>query len=314
MYREAAMTRSASMEKDWFLNKTQELIRALAGIAEYHNTLPDYRNEDDHGQPTREAIFSEYLTTAVYRATQIVAHEAEIGWKARDGDDILHQGQVGVRQVLKRYGLGLPWEISPVPAFIESQLQPKSLGSIDGLARHWTFATFDIARLLQGSITWDETMFDEHQQRELLKQAIKETYDYALHPQGWLLLAEPYGVGKSHLATAIIWEALNRGMVPLYLSALDIPDSYGSVANSEWLRAQPKLEMADLLVLDNLYLEDRLVWNRYIEKLLRARHREHLPTVLVSTRGQENLPAWLSNIVSEISVVASSYRQLPKRS
>jgi hypothetical protein len=45
------MTRSASMEKDWFLNKTQELIRALAGIAEYHNTLPDYRKEDDHGQP-----------------------------------------------------------------------------------------------------------------------------------------------------------------------------------------------------------------------------------------------------------------------
>ena len=63
------MRRFDNVTKDWFLTRTRELIRALAGIAEYCNTIPTYHPEDEHGQPTREAILLDYLDTSVSQAT-----------------------------------------------------------------------------------------------------------------------------------------------------------------------------------------------------------------------------------------------------
>src|SRR5215213_4296949 len=80
------------------------------------------------------------------------------------------------------------------------------------------------------------------------------------------------------------------GLVPLYLSALTIAYRYRSPNDPEWMADQPRLEAADLLVLDDLFLDERMVWNRYIEQLLRSRHRHARPTILVSTRPREHLP------------------------
>ncbi len=96
-------------------------------------------------------------------------------------------------------------------------------------------------------------------------------------------------------------------------SALTIAYRYRSPEALEWLTEGPRLENADLLVLDNLFLDDRMVWNSYIEQLLRTRHRNKRPTVLVSTRSRENLPGWVRDAVTEVSVIASDYRQLLKR-
>jgi hypothetical protein len=300
------------MDKDaWLIDKTRNLLWALAEMAEYCNGIPNYQEEDETGRPTRESWLVSVLHNAVNTATTIFADAVGVEWEQMDRDRILRYGQVGRNLVLLRYGLITPPKDLPVSGI--SYYQSKPLEAFDSLEDRWSFATFDVARLLQGSQIWDGAVIDEIQQRELLAQGAEQAYRYALHPRGLLLIAGLHGAGKSHLAGAIIQEVLKAGMMPLYLSALTIAYRYKSPEDPEWLEYQPRFETADLLVVDNLSLEDRLVWNRYIEHILRTRDQFGRPTVLVSVRSRANLPAWLSAIVTEVSVIASDYRQLLKR-
>jgi hypothetical protein len=293
-------------------DKTQTIIKALADIAAYINGLPNYREEDENGFPNREAGLSSALHTAVHTATTILAAELDVAWQAIDRDRILRHGQVGYNQLLVRYGLATPQPTVPSPRD-DDPYQPKPLGLLDDVKTTWTFANFDVARPLHGAVTWEDVVADEDQQRRLLAQALEETARYAVQPQGWLLIAGPYGVGKSHLAVAIIRRAVARGLAPLYLSALTIAYRYRSLNDPDWLAEQTRLEAADLLVLDDIFLDERMVWNRYIEQLLRARQRHARPTVLVSTRPREHLPLWMNNPLTEVSLIVSSYRRLPKK-
>jgi hypothetical protein len=293
-------------------DKTQTIIKALADIAAYINGLPNYREEDEHGFPNREAGLSSALHTAVHTATTILAAELDVAWQAIDRDRILRHGQVGYNQLLVRYGLATPQPTVPSPRD-DDPYQPKPLGLLDDVKTTWTFANFDVARPLHGAVTWEDVVADEDQQRRLLAQALEETARYAVQPHGWLLIAGPDGVGKSHLAVAIIRRAVARGLAPLYLSALTIAYRYRSLNDPDWLAEQTRLEAADLLVLDDIFLDERMVWNRYIEQLLRARQRHARPTVLVSTRPREHLPLWMNNPLTEVSLIVSSYRRLPKK-
>jgi IstB-like ATP binding protein len=299
-------------EDTWLSDKTQKIIEALADIAAYRNGIPNYREEDENGFPNREDGLSTALHRAVHTATTILAAELDVAWQAIDRDRILRHGQVGYNQLLVRYGLATPQPTVASPRD-NDPYQPKPLGLLDDVKTTWTFANFDVARPVHGAVTWEERVVDEGRQRELLYRALEETSQYAAQPQGWLLIAGPYGAGKSHLAGAIIRRAVARGLAPLYLSALTIAYRYRSLNDPDWMAEQVRLEAADLLVLDDLFLDERMVWNRYIEQLLRARHRQARPTVLVSTRPREHLPLWLSNAVTEISVITSSYRRLPKK-
>jgi hypothetical protein len=299
------------MENTRLVEKTHTILEALADIAEYINGLPNYREVDDNGFPNRESRLSSALHTAVHTTTMLLASTVNVQWQAIDRDRILRHGQVGLRQLLVRYGVIAPLPIGIPPNDDPYQLRP--LGLLDDLKATWTFAHFDVTRPLQGAVTWEDSVVDEERQRELLNRALEETSQYAAQPRGWLLIAGPCGAGKSHLAGAIIRQAVERGLAPLYLSALTIAYHYRSPNDPDWLADQPRLEGADLLVLDDLFLDERMVWNRYIEQLLRSRQRHARPTVLVATRPREHLPLWLSNAVTEVSVIISSYRRLRKR-
>jgi hypothetical protein len=299
------------MEDAWPSQKMQTILDALADIAAYINGLSHYRDVDDDGIPTGEARLAGALHLAVHTATEILAEALEVEWQAIDANCIIRYGQVGLDQLLVRYGLATPKPNLP-PRDAERD-PPTPLELLDAMRPTWTFEAFDVTRPLQGAVTWDDVIIDEERQRALLAQAFVATYRYAEQPEGWLLIAGPVGAGKSHLAGAIIRHTRAHGIAPLYLSALTITRRYRSPNDPDWPAEQLRLEAVELLVLDDLFLDQGMVWNGKLEQMLRARLRDHRPTVLVSTRSREHLPVWLSNAVAEISMIASSYRRLHKR-
>jgi DNA replication protein DnaC len=293
----------------WLIEKTCTILEALAEIAEYRNRLPNH-GEEPIGQPTREAMLNSALHTAVHTATRVLANKINVEWQTIDRECILHHGETGLQELISRYGIELPQH--RFPPLVDENSQPESLSMLNALKATWTFANFDVIRPLRGMVTWEGIVADEDRQRALLVQAFEEALRYAMQPQGWLFISGPIGAGKSHLAGAIIRHALQQGARALYLSALSLSYRYRSPNDPEWIAEQPYLEAIELLVLDDLFLDERLIWNQCIEQLLRSRHVDARPTVLVSTRSREHLPLWLSSTLTEISVITSSYRRLGK--
>jgi hypothetical protein len=100
---------------DWLIEKTRHVVWALAGIAEYVNTIPDYREMDANGHPTRESGLAENLHNALDKATKLLAYQSNIDWTPRDRDLIMKQGRVAYDQLCKRYGVNGPEDMFPLP-------------------------------------------------------------------------------------------------------------------------------------------------------------------------------------------------------
>ncbi len=290
---------------NWSLEKTRNLVRSLAGIAEYLKTHPDYRDEDDYGRPTREAMLADYLYSALDKATALLASEAEVDWQATDRDLIMTRGEAGCRRVLARYGLNDPWEHHSHTSLIQA---PEPLvGSLDELHANWRFDTFDVNHPLHDVVAWQGLAFDAHAQRASLQHALEQAQQFAAQPQGWLLLSGPHSVGKSHLAGAIIQAVIDRGVFPRYLSAPSYAHRYLAADDPLWDTDQALLTHADLVVVDNLHIGYKLAWSAQLETFLRGRHRHQRPTVLVSTRSREDLPLWMVDVVTEVALVPADH-------
>lgn len=295
---------------DWLIEKTRHAVQALAGIAEYVNTIPDYREMDANGYPTRESGLAGDLHDALGNATKLLAYQSNMDWTPKDSDLIMKQGRVGYDQLCKRYGVYGPEDMFPLPVLPTDD--PSPLGSLDAMEPHWSFATFDEQRPLRDSVTWRDAIFDEAQQRLSLTNAFEQTLRYALYPKGWLLISGPHGAGKSHLAGAMIRRVLEAERTARYLPAPDLRGRYTRADDPVWLEARSLLETTELLVLDNVNIGYHLVGDSYLEHILQARCRDRRPTVLIAV-GRSELPVWIRDIVTEITLVASDYRLLLRR-
>ena len=246
---------------DWLIEKTRHVIQALAGIAEYVNTIPDYCEMDANGYPTREADLAGDLHYALGNATKLLAYQSAMDWTPKDSDLIMKQGRAGYDQLCKRYGVYGPEDMFPLPLLPTND--PSLIGSLNDLEPHWSFATFDEQRPLRGSVTWRDAIADEAQQRRSLTNAFEQTLRYALYPEGWLLISGPHGVGKSHLAGAIIRRVLKAERTARYLPAPDLRGRYTGADDPIWLEERSLLETTELLVLDNVNIGYHLVGDSY---------------------------------------------------
>jgi len=81
------------------------------------------------------------------------------------------------------------------------------------------------------------------------------TCRFILEKQNWLVCG-PTGVGKSHLATAIGYEAIKRGMRVLSFSTHDLlTDLFAARADGTYRRRMQKIASCDLLILDDFGLK-----------------------------------------------------------
>ena len=126
-------------------------------------------------------------------------------------------------------------------------------------------------------------------QSNSLHYAYDVSRTFADAPEGWLVLLGDTGVGKTHLAVAIVRERLEAGesvafaFVPALLDHLRFTFTPDSTVNYdqlfEWIRQVP------LLILDDLGAQRTSPWaEEKLYQLIVHRHNARLATV-ITTRG-----------------------------
>lgn len=172
------------------------------------------------------------------------------------------------------------------------------------LLRELTFETFR-----------DRPELSPHE-RDNLREAIRIARAYAENPHGWLVLAGPYGSGKTHLAAAIAHVVASRGIPALFVGVPDLLD---------WLRAafhpksdQPydqrfdEVKLAPFLVLDDLGTESATPWAREkLYQLLNYRYLAGAPTVITTATPLEHLDARIAARLSDETRVTVITLDLP---
>lgn len=123
------------------------------------------------------------------------------------------------------------------------------------------------------------------------KRSLKEAYEvakiFAEEPSGWLYLAGPTGVGKTHLAISIMNESTNNNFSVLFKFLPDLLDdlrtSYGPNGNDSFDKVFNQVKNVDLLILDDLGTEASTPWaEEKLYQIIVHRYDLILPTVFTS--------------------------------
>lgn len=145
---------------------------------------------------------------------------------------------------------------------------------------------------------------------------------YAAHPDGWLVLMGPVGVGKTHLAYALAGELLRRA-VPVY--AANVPAMLAMIragyGDGGMLAEQriDQLRSIQVLVLDDWGTERATDWaSETLFTVLDARYLNRLPTVVttnlplpkLAAKGDRLASRLMDRDLSQVVVLdAGDYRQ-----
>lgn len=126
---------------------------------------------------------------------------------------------------------------------------------------------------------------------EGLERALRRSQGFASRfpaPQKGLLLEGPSGIGKTHLAVAILHECAEKGIGGLYCDAQallnDIRASYGTEARTGANEIIRRATTTDLLVLDDLGAERLTDWGKdTIHRIVNSRYREDRATICTTS-------------------------------
>ena len=153
-------------------------------------------------------------------------------------------------------------------------------GVSDAVFQRLTFETFDPSRAVKAACDM-----------ALVKRDCEAC---AAEPNGWLILAGLYGVGKTHLAYAIAGALLRRG-VPVY--AASVPEMLGMIRNgfsdAQGFSAEQRLKAlrtVDVLILDDWGTEKGSDWvSETLFTVLNSRYNDRLATVITTNLKREEL-------------------------
>lgn len=139
------------------------------------------------------------------------------------------------------------------------------------------------------------------------REAVEVVERFAEHPEGWLVLTGPHGVGKTHLAAAIANRLIDRGEPALFLSVADLLDelraSYDEDAEVGYERLLAQLRDAPVLVLDDLDGYSETAWAR--EKFIQVvthRFNSMLPTVFTGVRTLADIDPRLASRLTDPAI------------
>tara|TARA_Y100001960_G_scaffold223093_2_gene233449 strand:- start:3852 stop:5246 length:1395 start_codon:yes stop_codon:yes gene_type:complete len=164
-------------------------------------------------------------------------------------------------------------------------------------------------------------------QRRSLNEAHKAAKIFTEQPSGWLYLAGPTGVGKTHLAAAIVNESIAQGRNVLFKFVPDLLDnlrrSYGPTETKGFDHIFRQVRDIDILILDDFGSEATTAWaEEKLYQLIVHRHDSMMPTVFTSRTTLEtingpepkNMSRYSDAIISRLSdasVVAERYLSAP---
>jgi DNA replication protein DnaC len=122
---------------------------------------------------------------------------------------------------------------------------------------------------------------------EELGRAFRRTRDFARTfpaPQASLLLAGPGGVGKTHLAVAILQECAEKGISGVFCDTAELlaklRETYDRDSESRDTGILRRLSTVDLLVLDDMGSEELTQWGRsMLNVLLTTRYNQDRATI-----------------------------------
>lgn len=151
-----------------------------------------------------------------------------------------------------------------------------------------------------------------------LAAAREAAKSFAQNPRDrWLALSGPTGVGKTHLAVAIVNSRREQGEPVFYATVPDLLDhlrsAYAPESSVSYDERFEHLRSVPLLVLDDLGVQSSTPWaEEKLYRLLVHRHDARLPTVI--TMGRMELDRALASrlqderFVTEIPIRVSDYR------
>ncbi len=122
-----------------------------------------------------------------------------------------------------------------------------------------------------------------------LATALREAWNFANDPDGWLVLVGRVGCGKTHLAAAIKNERDGRGQQTLFKTAPDLLDylraTYAPDSHVTYDRGFDAIRNAEVLVLDDYGAHSSTPWaEEKLFQLLNYRFNARLPTVITTNQ------------------------------
>ena len=121
------------------------------------------------------------------------------------------------------------------------------------------------------------------------RSAVTIARRFAAQPDGWLVVSGRARSGKTHLAAAIVNDALARGTPAIYIRAMGLLDDLrgafdrGDAGDETLLARVDRYAAAPLLVIDDLSMVGRSDWgNARLRDVLARRGDARLPTVIVA--------------------------------
>lgn len=145
-----------------------------------------------------------------------------------------------------------------------------------------TFETFDYV---------NHVLPDERRNLEMVSQRV---YEYAIHPDGWLVLLGMPGAGKTHLAAAAAHVLQHNGHEVVFLTAPDLLDYLRTTFNPDsrvtFSQRFQMIKDVAVLVLDDLNTENATPWaQEKLFQILDYRYIRRLPTIITTRKDIKEL-------------------------
>ncbi len=118
-----------------------------------------------------------------------------------------------------------------------------------------------------------------------LAKALAESVEFAADPRGWLVLAGPSGIGKTHLAAAIGNQCRDRMENPIFVTASDLLDhlraTFNPNSSTGYDKVFEQVRGAQVLILNYLDTVNATSWSKEkMYQILNYRYQAKLPTVI----------------------------------